>query len=99
MVTAVPAAHQGWTVIRLGAVGSTNDEAKQRAEAGAAHGTVVTANEQVAGRGRDGRTWSSPPGNLYASLILRPAVALPDAAALSFAAALGRGDCPAMLVP
>ena len=98
-MTGAPAAHQGWTVIRLGAVGSTNDEAKARAQAGAAHGTVVTASEQTAGRGRDGRTWASPPGNLYASLILRPAVALREAAALSLAAALALGDGLDMLVP
>jgi BirA family biotin operon repressor/biotin-[acetyl-CoA-carboxylase] ligase len=98
-MTAEPAAHAGWTVIRLGAVGSTNDEAKHRAHDGAPHGTVVTASEQTEGRGRDGRTWSSPPGNLYASLIVRPAVALGDAAALSFAAALALGDGLDMLVP
>jgi BirA family biotin operon repressor/biotin-[acetyl-CoA-carboxylase] ligase len=90
---------QGWTIIRLAAVGSTNDEAKRRALEGAAHGTVVTAEAQTAGRGRDGRSWSSPPGNLYASLILRPTVALRDAAALSFAAALALGDGLDILVP
>jgi BirA family biotin operon repressor/biotin-[acetyl-CoA-carboxylase] ligase len=98
-MTAGPAPHQGWTITRLGAVGSTNDEAKRRAFDGAAHGTVIAAEAQTAGRGRDGRTWSSPSGNLYASLILRPAVALRDAAALSFAAALALGDGLDMLVP
>lgn len=98
-MTAAPAAQAGWTVIRLAAVASTNDEARAQARAGAAHGTVVTAIEQTAGRGRDGRIWSSPPGNLYASLILRPAVVLRHAAALSFAAALALGDGLDLLLP
>ena len=52
-------------------VGSTNDEARQLAASGAPHGTVVHADEQIAGRGRFGRTWYSPPGNLYLSVLLR----------------------------
>ena len=40
---------------------------------GAAHGTVVTADEQTAGRGRQGRTWTAPPGKaLLYSAIVRP---------------------------
>ena len=41
---------------------STNDRARGLAEAGAPSGTVVTADEQEAGRGRRGRVWSAPPG-------------------------------------
>ncbi len=42
-------------------------------EAGAPHGTVVTADEQTAGRGRQGRTWTAPPGKaLLYSAVLRP---------------------------
>lgn len=89
----------GWTIVRLATVGSTNDEAKARAAAGAPHGTVVTAAEQTAGRGRDGRSWTSPPGNLYASAIVRPGVAMRRAAELSFAAALAVGDALDLLVP
>lgn len=52
---------------------STNDFAKQIAETGAVHGEVVIAEAQRAGRGRRGRTWSSPPGkSLYFSVVLRP---------------------------
>jgi BirA family biotin operon repressor/biotin-[acetyl-CoA-carboxylase] ligase len=52
---------------------STNDLAKQLAEEGAAHGEVVLAERQTAGRGRRGRAWSSPAGkNLYFSAVLRP---------------------------
>lgn len=53
--------------------GSTNDEARRLAEAGAPSGTVVTADEQDAGRGRHGRAWSAPAGKaLLYSAILRP---------------------------
>jgi BirA family biotin operon repressor/biotin-[acetyl-CoA-carboxylase] ligase len=52
---------------------STNARARALAEAGAPHGTVVTAAEQTAGRGRQGRTWTAPPGKaLLYSAILRP---------------------------
>lgn len=54
-------------------VGSTNTIARELAATGAPHGTVVTADEQTAGRGRQGRTWSAPPGSaLLYSAILRP---------------------------
>ncbi len=52
---------------------STNARARELVEAGAAHGTIVTASEQTAGRGRQGRTWTAPPGKaLLYSAILRP---------------------------
>lgn len=52
---------------------STNARARELVEAGAPGGTVVTADEQTAGRGRQGRTWTAPPGKaLLYSAILRP---------------------------
>ena len=52
--------------------GSTNDEARTLALGGAPHGALVTASEQIAGRGRDGRRWAAPPGSaLLCSLVLR----------------------------
>jgi BirA family transcriptional regulator, biotin operon repressor / biotin---[acetyl-CoA-carboxylase] ligase len=52
---------------------STNDRARELAAAGAPHGTIVTAAEQTAGRGRQGRTWTAPPGKaLLYSALLRP---------------------------
>lgn len=52
---------------------STNDRARELLEAGAPSGTIVTAGEQSAGRGRHGRRWSAPPGAaLLCSFILRP---------------------------
>ncbi|HEX7059816.1 MAG TPA: biotin--[acetyl-CoA-carboxylase] ligase [Solirubrobacterales bacterium] len=65
---------------------STNAQAKELAAAGAPNGTVVTASEQTAGRGRRGRTWVAPPGKaLLYSLLLRP---LGDRPLLPLAAAL-----------
>jgi BirA family biotin operon repressor/biotin-[acetyl-CoA-carboxylase] ligase len=70
---------------------STNARARELAGAGAPHGTLVTAGEQTAGRGRQGRTWTAPPGRaLLMSLVLRdwPRL-LPLAAALAVAETAG----------
>ena len=53
-------------------IDSTNDRARQLAERGAPEGSLVVALRQDRGRGRLGRTWVSPPGGLYLSLVLRP---------------------------
>jgi hypothetical protein len=66
-VTSKPVLPDGWTLVALHSVGSTNDEAARLAEAGASEGTVVWAREQTGGRGRRGRVWASPVGNLYTS--------------------------------
>src|SRR5207248_726545 len=51
---------------------STNERAKQLAMRGAPHGTLVTAGEQTAGRGRQGRSWLAPAGGaVLMSLVLR----------------------------
>lgn len=71
---------------------STNDEARRLAEAGAPAGVVVTAGEQTRGRGRYGRTWVSPRGNLHASVLLRPDCAMAVAAQLSLVASLALGE-------
>ena len=52
-------------------IGSTNARARKLADKGASHGTLVTADEQTKGRGRQGRTWVTPPGvAIAASLVL-----------------------------
>ncbi len=59
--------------LHLRLTGSTNERARALAEAGAPSGTIVTAGEQSAGRGRRGRVWSAPAGKaLLYSAILRP---------------------------
>ncbi len=92
-----PALPEAYRLHHFDAVGSTNDEAKALARHGAPEGALVWASEQTAGRGRRGRTWRSPPGNLYLSLVLRPDGAPPRAAQLGFVAALGLGDALAAL--
>jgi BirA family biotin operon repressor/biotin-[acetyl-CoA-carboxylase] ligase len=58
--------------IHLRRTDSTNERARQLAIAGAPHGTAVTADEQSAGRGRQGRSWLAPPGSaLLCSFVLR----------------------------
>jgi BirA family biotin operon repressor/biotin-[acetyl-CoA-carboxylase] ligase len=69
---------------------STNERARALAAAGAPHGTIVTADEQSAGRGRQGRTWSAPPKSaVLMSVVLREATeTLPLAAAVAVCEAL-----------
>jgi BirA family biotin operon repressor/biotin-[acetyl-CoA-carboxylase] ligase len=57
--------------LHLRCIGSTNERARELVEAGAPSGTVVTADEQTAGRGRHGRRWSAPPGAalLYSGIL------------------------------
>ncbi len=59
--------------LHLRSTESTNDRARELAEAGATSGTIVTAGRQSAGRGRRGRVWSAPPGQaLLFSAVLKP---------------------------
>lgn len=70
-------------------IGSTNQEAKKMAAAGAVHGTVVISDEQTEGRGRRGRSFHSPGGTgLYMSIILRPESIALDAMLITAAAAV-----------
>lgn len=78
----------GFGVHSYDSLGSTSDEAFRLAREGAPHGTVVIAREQTAGRGRTGRGWQSPPGNLYLSVLLRLDLPPARVAELSFVAAL-----------
>src|SRR5580693_7229710 len=71
--------------VHLRRTDSTNERARALALAGAPHGTLVTASEQTAGRGRQGRSWSAPAGQaLLMSLLLRsPPSLLPLIAAVA----------------
>ena len=78
---------------------STNDEAKRRAEEGAGEGLLVISGEQTQGRGRRGRGWVSPKGNLYCSIVLRPSLPPQQAALAGFCAALAIADAIEVFAP
>jgi BirA family biotin operon repressor/biotin-[acetyl-CoA-carboxylase] ligase len=69
----------GKEILHYAEVISTNTLAMDLARNGAVDGTVVIAETQTGGKGRLGRTWTSPAGNLYISVILRPAVPITKA--------------------
>jgi len=95
-VTGLPAPFR---LLALGRVGSTNDEARRLAlEGAAADFLVVSAKEQTSGRGRRGRTWVSPSGNLHCSTLLVIG-RLAEAAQLGFVAAVALVDALAGLLP
>jgi BirA family biotin operon repressor/biotin-[acetyl-CoA-carboxylase] ligase len=77
-----------WRIHKLETTVSTNDDARRAAEAGEGEGLVIVAERQTAGRGRQGRVWESPNGNLYASILLQPKDRPQDAALYSFIVAL-----------
>jgi BirA family transcriptional regulator, biotin operon repressor / biotin---[acetyl-CoA-carboxylase] ligase len=85
-------APDGFDLVVLEEAQSTNAELAERARAGAPEGTVVVAESQTAGRGRQGRSWESPPrAGLTFSVLLRPAQVsgwLPLLAGLSVAVAV-----------
>ncbi|MEA3061840.1 MAG: BirA family transcriptional regulator [Sphingomonadales bacterium] len=85
--------------------GSTNNDLAALARAGAPEGTWLRADRQTGGKGRQGRAWSSPPGNLYASTLVRirlgdppgPTLALVSAVALHEAAMAFAPDAPILI--
>lgn len=83
---------EGYCLHRFNRLASTNDEAKERAKAGAADRTVILGAQQGSGRGRYGRVWSSPPGNLYVSFIFRPSVPVSEAAQIGYVASIAVVD-------
>lgn len=95
MTAAAPDLPPAYTLVELEVAGSTNDEAKALAakgEGAVPDGTLVWARRQTAGRGRRGRTWESPEGNLYCSLVLRPNTDVTQGAQLGYVAALAIYD-------
>lgn len=83
----------GRNLIALQQTGSTNDEAKELARQGADEGTVVVADEQLAGRGRLGRSWLAPPGTcLLCSILFRPLLHPTQASWLTMICSLAAAD-------
>ncbi|MFY9898567.1 MAG: biotin--[acetyl-CoA-carboxylase] ligase, partial [Xanthobacteraceae bacterium] len=89
------AVNAGVRLESLGTTGSTNAEARLRAQQGEGGPLWITATAQTQGRGRHGRIWISPPGNLYASLLLRDPSPFEHAPQLAFVAALALRDAVA----
>jgi BirA family biotin operon repressor/biotin-[acetyl-CoA-carboxylase] ligase len=73
-------------------VGSTSEELRHRATLGEPGGLWLAARRQTAGRGRRGKVWTAPHGNLSASLLLRPEIPPREAALYSFVACLAVAD-------
>lgn len=71
------------------ALGSTMARARELARAGAPHGTLVISEVQTGGVGRRGRSWVSPAGGVWMSLVLRPELEIEHASRLTQAAAVG----------
>lgn len=82
----------GFRVEAHGTVGSTNDLIRAAALRGEPEGLWITAEAQTGGRGRHGRAWTSPAGNFYGSLLLRPKGDLARIASLSLVIGLALAD-------
>jgi BirA family biotin operon repressor/biotin-[acetyl-CoA-carboxylase] ligase len=78
----------GWRLEYYATIGSTNDEARQRAMAGDPGRLWIVADEQTKGRGRLGRIWASPRGNLHASALLIDPAPVTRASEIGFVAGL-----------
>lgn len=89
----------GYLLRHLEEVDSTNEEACRLALAGASAPLWILADRQTRGRGRRGREWQAPAGNLTATLLLRPDKPLAQCAQLSFVAALATGAMVAACLP
>ena len=83
---------QPFRIERFDTVVSTNELVKHGLEMGYGEGLVCRAAEQVGGYGRQGRTWASPRGGLYQSLLLRPDVPASRVPTLSLVVALATRD-------
>lgn len=93
---ALPSGFRLWA---LDSIDSTNDEALRRIAAGAGrHGDVIVARSQTAGRGRRGRSWQSPPGNLHLTLLVCPPAGA-RVGELAFVSAVAAGEAVAGIVP
>lgn len=79
--------------------GSTNDDVTALAREGAPEGLWLRAERQSGGKGRQGRAWESPPGNLHASTLVRLRPDDPPASTLALAAAVALHEAVAPLVP
>ncbi len=80
-------------------IDSTSEEAKRRARAGETASVWIAARRQTAGKGRLGRDWKSPAGNLFTTILFPEPGGLTIAARIPFAAALAVRDACVAVVP
>jgi BirA family biotin operon repressor/biotin-[acetyl-CoA-carboxylase] ligase len=95
-VTSWPA---GYGLVEFDEIDSTNEEARRLAAKGERGPVWIVAGRQTAGRGRRGRKWESPIGNLAATLLLNPGKPASECAQISFVAALAVSDTIASFTP
>ncbi len=98
-MTALPAWPQGYALKEYQSLDSTNEEARRLAAQAAPAPLWIRADVQSAGRGRRGRAWEAPSGNLAATLLLRPNRPAADCAQLSFVAAVAAAETVAQFAP
>lgn len=93
LATRLPIGRMGRAFHAFRTIGSTQDELRRLAEAGAVEGTVVAADHQTRGRGRRGRQWLDARGtNLLLSVLLRPEIAMARIPQLSLLAAVAAAE-------
>lgn len=88
----VPDLPPGYCLEIFDRLDSSNSQARTLAASGAADKTLVWAREQLSGRGRQGRQWSSPPGNLYLSQVVKTDLPVAQLPLFGFVAALAIAD-------
>jgi len=93
----ISAGEAGFTLTHFESIGSTNDAAMARLRDGGSGDHWIIADEQLGGRGRLGRSWSSPKGNVYASLALYAPCPMQSGFQLGFVAALAIYDAAVVL--
>jgi BirA family transcriptional regulator, biotin operon repressor / biotin---[acetyl-CoA-carboxylase] ligase len=86
-------------ILTIAETGSTNDDLATLALEGAAEGTWLRADRQTGGKGRQGRAWRSPPGNLYASTLVRLQPGDPPAPTLALVSAVALHEVVAAHAP
>lgn len=86
-------------ILQFESIDSTSSEASRRAEAGEAGDLWIVSGQQLKGRGRRNRAWTSEPGNLYASLLLRPSIPATKAGELSFVSAVALYEAVSATAP
>ncbi|MDR2831377.1 MAG: biotin--[acetyl-CoA-carboxylase] ligase [Rickettsiales bacterium] len=88
----IPETFEGFHIYHYKEVSSTNREALDLIDRGISNETIIIANKQIEGRGRTGKSWVSPEGNFYASLVINQVTDIGKLTELTFVTALAVGD-------